>query len=53
MVLGIKKHIYSLFIFYLDKFPQLKYIFKKNKDGNYYVSDIINLNYEEDFEKCD
>lgn len=37
----------------VDKFPQLKYIFKKNNAGKYYVSDILNLNFEEDFEKCD
>lgn len=37
----------------VNKFPQLKYIFKKNNDGKYYVSDIINLNFEEDFVNCD
>lgn len=36
----------------VEKFPQIKYVFKKNNDGQYYVSDIINLNYEEDFEEC-
>ena len=36
----------------VNKFPQLKYIFKKNKDGKYYVYDIINLNFEEDYETC-
>ena len=36
----------------IDQFPQIKYVFKKNKNGKYYVSDIINLNYEEDYEKC-
>ena len=36
----------------VNKFPQLKYIFKKNKDGKYYVSDIVNLNFEEDYEEC-
>jgi len=36
----------------ISKFPQLKYIFKKNDNGKYYVSDIINLNFEEDFEDC-
>ena len=36
----------------VNKFPQLKYVFKKNENGNYYVSDIINLNFEEDFENC-
>lgn len=36
----------------INKFPQLKYVFKKNENGKYYVSDIINLNFEEDFEKC-
>lgn len=36
----------------IDKFPQLKYIFKKNAKGNYYISDIINLNFEEDFVDC-
>lgn len=36
----------------INKFPQVKYIFKKNKDGKYYVSDIVNLNFFEDFEKC-
>lgn len=37
----------------IDKFPQLKYVFKKNESENYYVSDIINLNYEEDFANCE
>ena len=37
----------------INKFPQLKYIFKKNESGKYYVSDIVNLNFEEDFESCD
>lgn len=36
----------------VSKFPQLKYIFKKNDNGKYYVSDIVNLNFEEDFESC-
>lgn len=36
----------------ISKFPQLKYVFKKNTNGKYYVSDIINLNFEEDYEKC-
>ena len=36
----------------INKFPQLKYIFKKNNNGKYYVSDIINLNFESDFEDC-
>ena len=37
----------------ISKFPQLKYVFKKNSMGNYYVYDIINLNYTEDYAKCD
>lgn len=36
----------------VDKFSQLKYVFKKNDNGKYYVSDIINLNFEEDFVDC-
>ena len=36
----------------VDKFPQLKYVFRMNSDGKYYVSDIINLNFENDFEEC-
>lgn len=36
----------------INKFPQLKYVFKKNDNGKYYVSDIINLNFEEDFVDC-
>jgi len=36
----------------INKFPQLKYIFKKNDNGKYYVSDIVNLNFQEDFENC-
>ena len=36
----------------VNKFPQLKYIFKKNSNGKYYVSDIINLNFEQDFAEC-
>ena len=32
----------------INKFPQFKYIFKKNENNEYYVNDIINLN----FEKC-
>lgn len=36
----------------VSKFPQLKYIFKKNDNGKYYVSDIVNLNFQEDFESC-
>ena len=37
----------------VEQFPQLKYIFKKNDFGKYYVSDILNLNYQEDFERCE
>lgn len=37
----------------IDKFPQIKYVFKKNDNGNYYVNDIINLNYEEDYVACE
>lgn len=36
----------------VNKFPQLKYIFKKNEKGSYYLYDIVNLNFEEDFEDC-
>lgn len=36
----------------VTKFPQIKYIFKKNNNGQYYLSNIINLNFEEDFENC-
>jgi len=36
----------------IERFPQIKYVFKKNNTGQYYVSDIINLNFEEDFEEC-
>lgn len=36
----------------VSKFPQIKYVFKKNNNGKYYVSDIVNLNYEEDFYDC-
>ena len=36
----------------VNKFPQLKYTFKKNKNGKYYLSDIVNLNFEEDYENC-
>lgn len=36
----------------IEKFPQLKYVFKKNNEGKYYLNDIINLNFEEDFIQC-
>lgn len=36
----------------VNKFPQLKYIFKKNEKGSYYLYDIVNLNFEEDFIDC-
>lgn len=36
----------------IDKFNQLKYIFKKNNEGKYYLSNIINLNYQQDYTKC-
>lgn len=32
----------------VDKFQQLKYIFKKNSRGKYYLYDIVNLNYTND-----
>ena len=37
----------------IDLFSQIKYVFKKNEYGKYFISDIINLNFEQDFEKCD
>lgn len=46
---------YDNFVFTDDNisnFPQLKYVFKKNSEGKYYLSNIINLNFEEDFENC-
>ncbi len=36
----------------INQFPQLEYIFKKNKKGHYYLSDIQNLNFKDDFENC-
>ena len=36
----------------IDKFPQIKYVFRKNNSGNYYLHDIVNLNYHSDFANC-
>ena len=36
----------------VNKFSQLKYVFKKNNAGKYYVYDIVNLNFEEDYTEC-
>ncbi len=30
-------------------FPQIQYVFKKNNAGEYYVYDIVNLNFQKDF----
>lgn len=36
----------------VDKFPQIKYVFRKNDSGKYYVYDIINLNYQNEYASC-
>ena len=36
----------------INQFPQVEYIFKKNKKGHYYLSDIQNLNFQDDYENC-
>ena len=35
----------------VEQFPQVQYVFQQ-KDGHYYLEDIINLNYFEDYEQC-
>lgn len=33
-------------------FPQIKYIFKKNQSGKFYVDAIVNLNYQDEYVSC-
>jgi len=49
---GISMDNFKFSVLDVDKFPRIKYIFKKNSSGKYYLSDIVNLNFTEDFERC-
>lgn len=36
----------------INLFPQVKYTFSKNDSGKYYLNNVENLNFTEDFEDC-